>query len=111
MLLYEGLGPLNLFDLDADLSLNGKAFGRIGVGWFSVGVQAKLFNLKLLELAYDAPVVQPRFGAVNNGVLTLFECHEPGGYGLNLYPVNAAGEVRRNAVTSTGLLAEQSKEG
>lgn len=28
------------------------------------------------------------------GVLTLFECHNPGGYGLNLYPANTVGEAR-----------------
>ncbi|NBS65034.1 MAG: hypothetical protein EBT33_11900, partial [Betaproteobacteria bacterium] len=72
MLMYENLGPLNLFDLDAELGVTGKVYGKVGIPPFQVSAQARLFNLKLLELSYDAPTIQPRFGSVSNGVLTLF---------------------------------------
>ncbi len=72
MLLYEDLGPLNLFNIDAELGVTGSVYGKIGFSPFQISAQARLFRLKLLELSYDAPTIQPRFGNVSNGVLTLF---------------------------------------
>jgi hypothetical protein len=72
MLLYENLGPLNLFNLDAELGVTGSVYGKVGIRPFQISAQAQLFKLKLLELSYDAPIIQPRFGSVSNGVLTLF---------------------------------------
>jgi len=44
--------------------------------------------------------------ADKRGIVMLFECHDPGGYGLNLYPANAGVEPRRDSdVGSDPLLA------
>lgn len=34
--------------------------------------------------------------ADEHGIVTLFECHNPGGYGLHLYPANAGGDAHGN---------------
>ena len=59
MLFYQGFNPLNLFNFDATVDFSGFIWGEAGIGLFKVGFEYELFRIRLLELSYQAPKVQP----------------------------------------------------
>ena len=66
-------GFANIFNLDAAIYVEAKAFGDIYIpfdGWNNV-FDATLFKANLLTFEYDAPKVQPVLGEVVDGVLIL----------------------------------------